>query len=290
MKGSAITLGAWLYQATNLLAQKGVDAPRLSAELLLGHVLGVSRLELIVYPERMIPPKSMEQLTALLHRRAKHEPMAYLTGIREFYGRSFTVTPDTLIPRPETEHLVDLALECTANKPLVFADFGTGSGSIAITLCLERPLWHGIALDRSIKALAVAKNNAHDLGVADRLFFVQADFCQAALQSCDLIVSNPPYIPQGEWAELQMGVRDFEPSLALTPGPSGLEHIRMIIRQAQNSLRVGGWLLLEHAHDQGDGVQALLKNNTWHNISTFKDFSGHDRVTKAQKTDFVPTL
>ena len=282
--------GIWLRTAASRLTAAGVDAPRLCAELLLAHALGVTRTELHVYPERPVPPAELAGLEALLSRRAAGEPMAYLLGEREFYGRSFAVTPDTLIPRPETEHLVELALERCPEAPLRFVDLGTGSGCIAVTLCAERPSWQGLAVDKSRAALRMARRNATALGVESRLHFVQADFCKPVLHHCQLVVSNPPYIASADYAALDPGVRLFEPAAALTPGPSGLEHLAAIAEQAVNCLQPGGWLLMEHALDQGTPLRLLLKNNHWKNVFTFKDLAGLERITGAQRTDFFSTL
>lgn len=276
--------GGWLLAATRRLTAAGVDAPRLCAELLLCHVQGVSRTTLIIHPEALLAPDALPALETLLARRESGEPMAHLLGERDFYGRPFMVSSDTLIPRPETEHLVELALDRCPDSPLIFVDLGTGSGCIAVTLCAERPSWRGLAADRSWAALAVARHNARQLGVSERLAFAQADFCHPLVRQCDLVVSNPPYIPLAEYRELDPGVRLFEPRSALTPGPSGLEHLEAIIRQAGCCLREGGCVLLEHAHDQGEAVRLLLKNNFWEKVFTFSDFSGHERITGAQRS------
>lgn len=267
--------------ASRRLVAAGVDAPRLCAELLLCHVLNVPRTALVIHPETLLPPAVLPALESLLARRERGEPMAHLLGERDFYGRSFGVSADTLIPRPETEHLVELALERCPQRSLTFVDLGTGSGCIAVTLCAERPQWRGIAADRSWAALTVARRNARQLGVDERLTFVQADFCHPLVQRCDLVVSNPPYIPLAAYHELDPGVRLFEPRSALTPGPSGLEHLAAIIEQAGQCLTAGGWVLLEHAHDQGEAVRLLLKSNFWENVFTFRDLSGHERITGA---------
>ena len=197
----------------------GVDSPRLSAELLLRHVLGISRVELATRPESAVPAAALTRLEGLLRRRVQGEPVAYLIGQREFFGRDFIVTPATLIPRPETEILVETALEALPAAGVAFADLGTGSGCIAVTLCAERPGWRGIALDRSGRALSVAGRNARRHDTAGRLAFVRGDFLAPCLapESLDLVVSNPPYVSLTEYAALSPEVRDFEPVTALVP-------------------------------------------------------------------------
>lgn len=289
--GNAPDRAAWLRHAAHLLREAGsavppvvVDSPRLCAELLLAHGLGVSRTELAVYPDTLLPEGVSGTLDTLLERRLRGEPMAYVLGEKEFFGRPFLVTPATLIPRPETEHLIEHVLAACPASTLRFADLGTGSGCIALTLCAERPLWRGVAVDFSHDALLVAHKNARRLGVAARIQPVRADFTRPVLGACDLVVSNPPYIARPDYETLDLGVREFEPQRALTPGPSGLEHLEAVIARATQSLRPGGWVALEHAWDQGEAVQLLLKNNYWVNQVLYKDFSGHDRISMARRS------
>ena len=216
------------------LEAAGVDSPRLSAEILLAESLGSDRndllKELLLYPERMLTKQEFTRFASLALRRAAGEPAALILGRKEFYGREFAVTRDTLIPRPETELLIDLALEHAAARgkgdgtpaghtPLCFADMGAGSGCIAVTLALELPAWRGVALDISPAALAVARKNAARLG-AGALHFVHADFSAPPLGAAtlDMLVSNPPYVSAAEYAEVSREVRDFEPKSALVPG------------------------------------------------------------------------
>ncbi|MFR0873681.1 MAG: N5-glutamine methyltransferase family protein [Bilophila wadsworthia] len=185
----------WVREATRTLHEAAVDSPRLSAELILQHVCGISRVELATRPETFLTSDQLSRMTGLLRRRADGEPAAYLLGQREFYGRDFRVTPATLIPRPETEHLIEAALK-GCDGPASFADLGTGSGCIAVTLCAERPDWRGLMVDLSGRALAVACQNAVRHDVRQRLQPVRADFTRPLLrpESLDLLVSNPPYV------------------------------------------------------------------------------------------------
>ena len=200
----------WVREATRTLHEAAVDSPRLSAELILQHVCGISRVELATRPETFLTSDQLSRMAGLLRRRADGEPAAYLLGQREFYGRDFRVTPATLIPRPETEHLIEAALK-GCDGPASFADLGTGSGCIAVTLCAERPDWRGLMVDLSGRALAVACQNAVRHDVRQRLQPVRADFTRPLLrpESLDLLVSNPPYVGKTEYEGLSAEVRDL---------------------------------------------------------------------------------
>ena len=286
---SSMTRKEWKIQAARRLAH--TDAPALTAQLLLCHVLDIDRVALIAHSEELVPPAAEIQLKALLERRAAGEPLAYILGVREFYGRDFAVNPHTLIPRPETEHLIETALDFfdrqgMADKPLRFADLGTGSGCIAITLAAERPAWQGTALDISSGALDTARGNADSNGV--KLAFLQADFTQPlpfGSASFDLLVSNPPYVSEEEYAELDAGVRDFEPRSALVPGPEGMEHPRAVEKAARRLLRPGGLFLMEHGWLQGEACRALCHADFWTDVHTGRDLAGKDRFLFAVRTE-----
>lgn len=296
----------WVREATRTLTEAAVDSPRLSAELILRHVCGISRVELATRPETPLTADQLSRMSGLLRRRAEGEPAAYLIGQREFYGRDFRVTPATLIPRPETELLIETALK-SCQGPVRFADLGTGSGCIAVTLCAERPEWRGIMADLSGRALAVACQNAARHKVRERLLPVRADFTRPLLRpaSLDLLVSNPPYVGQREYEGLSAEVRDFEPVTALVPGfvdsdkipghhhhgpapgpdtePEGLEHLEAVAREAFTALKPGGLLLMEHGWKQGCALKVLLESHTWENVVIYQDLAGRDRLVSARR-------
>lgn len=261
------------------------------AALLICHVLGIDKVTLVAHSEEEVPPEAEKKLEALVKRRLAGEPVAYLTGRREFYGRDFLVDSSTLIPRPETEHLVEAALEFFRDGETIrFLDLGTGSGCIAVTLAAERPLWKGTAVDISSGALAVAKRNAEANGVSGALEFLQADFTlplPLASGSFDLVVSNPPYISEEEYAGLDPGVRNFEPRSALVPGPEGLEHPRAVEAAARALLKEGGLLLMEHGYLQGDACRALCPDAYWKDMRTGRDLAGKDRFLSAVRRSGV---
>jgi release factor glutamine methyltransferase len=277
---AAASVQATLGWATRQLASCS-DSPRLDAEVLLGHVIGRSRAQLLARPEMAPDPAAMLRFRHLVARRAQGEPLAYLTGEREFWSRRFRVTPATLIPRPETELLIDLALERLPDgAPRRVADLGTGSGAIALTLALERPSSRVVATDISPSALEIARENAARLGAAE-VEFRLGDWC-AALEGerFDLIVSNPPYVDAGD-PHLQQGDLPHEPRLALTTGGNGLEAIAHIVAAAPAHLVRDGWLLLEHGYDQADAVADLLRQCGYDRIEHRVDIGGHRRATAA---------
>ncbi len=281
----------WLRKAAATLRTAGRDAPGLAAALLAGQVLRLDRLGLVLADQRELSPEEARLLDALLERRKTGEPLAYILGWRAFYGRSFAVSPATLIPRPETEHLVEAAL-CLfpATDSLRFADCGTGSGCIAVTLAAERPAWIGLAVDLSGDALRVARSNALAHGTRDRLAFVRADmhtpvFRQASL---DLLISNPPYVSSGEYVVLDEEVRR-EPPGALVPlsltrrSDQGLESLERLIRRAREAVKPGGWIVLEHGSGQAEAVRLCLLRNNWENIGLERDLAGLNRLVYARR-------
>lgn len=250
--------------------------PGLDAELLLGRVLGQSRTYLYTWPERRLEAPQQEAFAELVTRRAKGEPVAHLTGEREFYGRSFRVTPDTLIPRPDTESVVEAVLDTLPSRPLSGVDLGTGTGAIGITLALERPAWRWLLVDRSAAALAVARDNAARLGA--RVSVSRSSWLDAIPGRFDLIVSNPPYIDPMD-PHLHRGDVRFEPPDALVAAEHGLAALRTIADQALDHLNPCGWLILEHGHDQGSAVTGLLEARGYKDIYSRQDLGGNDRVT-----------
>jgi len=257
------------------------DAARLEARLLLAAGLECDLSRLFAYPEQQLDASQLQRYQNLLLRRCIGEPLAYITGSREFWSLELEVGPDVLIPRPETELLVEQCLTLgDAESRLRVLDLGTGSGAVALAIARERPHWRILATDRSAKALAVAQRNAgrHRL---DNLEFLQGSWYQAipADERFDLIVSNPPYVA-AEDPHLRRGDLRFEPREALTPGSSGLEAFEQIIQGAQRHLRNPGWLMLEHGLEQAEAVQALLLRHGFSRVSGHTDLEGRDRVTR----------
>ncbi|GGC10029.1 peptide chain release factor N(5)-glutamine methyltransferase [Pseudoduganella buxea] len=244
--------------------------------ILLCHALGLSRMGLITQSERTLTEDEAARLSALIARRLAGEPVAYLIGRREFYGLDFAVDANVLIPRPETELLVELALERLPPRGRVL-DMGTGSGAIAVALAHTRPDAAVTALDVSAGALAVAGRNAASNGATVRL--LQSDWFGALQDDIfDLIVSNPPYIASGD-RHLSEGDLRFEPAGALTDHADGLSALRRIVGGAPAHLVPGGWLLMEHGYDQSDAVQALLTAGGWQDVQSWHDLAGIARVT-----------
>jgi len=252
------------------------------ADLLLAHALGKPRSWLYAHADAPLPPPVAERFAALTARRERGEPVAYLTGRAGFYGLELAVTPDTLIPRPETELLVDLALErLPPYIPARVLDLGTGSGAIALALASARPQSAVTATDCSPAALAVARTNAGALGISN-IAFRHSDWLTALEgEPFDLIVGNPPYIAAND-PHLTRGDLRFEPPSALASGADGLDALRTIIAGAPRHLVPGGWLLLEHGHDQGRAVRALLLAAGFTQVTTARDLERRERVAVAR--------
>jgi release factor glutamine methyltransferase len=271
-----------LDRATLELAASSLK-PRPDAELLLMHVLGWDRAALLTRPERELSEAEMLQYQALLTRRCAAEPMQYITGVQEFFGLDFKVTRDVLIPRAETELVVEALLHrvdrVDRDQRLRIADVGTGSGAIAIALAIALPNSQITAIDLSAPALEVARENAERHGVEERVRFLRADLLEGSTpRSFDAVVSNPPYIADGEVLEAQ--VRDYEPAAALYAGPTGLEVYERLIPQAREMLTPGGWLILEIGYGQRDALGLLLSE--WADLSFEEDLQGIPRVTSCQ--------
>lgn len=251
---------------------------RLDAELLAARALGRSRAWLYGHGSDVLTPREHEDLDALLARRKAGEPIAYIEGVREFYGREFEVGPSVLIPRPETEHLVDFALETDLPDDARVADIGTGSGCILLSLALERPNWRCVGVDLSPDALDVARGNCERLG-ADTVELLQGDLlAPLAGRRFDLIVSNPPYVTADD-PHLDKGDLRFEPRMALTPGGDGLDIIRRLIESALDHLTPDGWLALEHGYDQAERVQALMREARYRDVRSVRDLAGIERIS-----------
>ncbi|MBK7648076.1 MAG: peptide chain release factor N(5)-glutamine methyltransferase [Betaproteobacteria bacterium] len=262
------------------LAGAGIESARLEVRLLLEHVAACRYADLLMSPERLLASPAQYVFDTLLARRATGEPLAYLLGEAEFRGRLFQVSPAVLIPRPETEVLIELALEKLQglSAPRVL-DLGTGSGIVAISLALECSSASVFAIDLSPDALAVARNNSGRLGA--KVEFLQGDWFSPVAGECfDIIVSNPPYVADGD-PHLALNGLPFEPQMALTDGADGLACIRRIVADAAHHLTPGGWLFFEHGYDQGDASRNLLAAAGFKAAVTFPDLAGIDRVSGA---------
>jgi len=270
------TVAACLQRGTRALASRS-ESPRLDAELLLCHVLRVSRAALVVRGADAVDTEDQCRYDDLIAQRAARMPIAYLTGSREFWSLELHVTPDVLVPRPETELLVELALQrLPQDQPRTVLDLGTGSGAIALAIAIERPLARIIAVDLSARALAVASSNSARLGLSRIEFRLGSWFHAVSGVTADLIVSNPPYVAGNDPA---LELLTHEPALALASGPAGLDALRAIVGNAAQHLNPGGWLLLEHGHTQDVEVVALLQRQGFDGITSHADYSGKPRVT-----------
>ena len=286
---SGRTVGVLLNQHSKQLEvalKLDTGSARIEVQCLLQAVLQVNRAWLLTHPEHLLDDEQYARYTALFERRMGGEPLAYILGEREFFGLIFKVSPATLIPRPETELLVELALQHIPSSPsqrrgmnkFRVLDLGTGSGAIALSIAHTRPDIEVVAVDESQNALEVARENALRLNVGN-VGLLQSDWFSAlGGERFDLIVANPPYIADGD-AHLTRGDLRFEPSTALASGADGLDDIRLIIAQAKAHLNPGGWLLFEHGYDQAEQVRALLEQAGFSGIFSARDLSGIERVT-----------
>ncbi len=274
----SVTIRDAVRRAAEQFAQLPFSNAHLEAEILLCHVLRCARSHLLARPEQPLTAAQQESFAILAARRAAGEPVAHITGTREFWSLALAVTPDTLIPRPETELLVELALLRMSTPRGAVADLGTGGGAVALALATERPAWSVTATDRSAAALAVAQDNAaaHELR---NVRFARGDWCEAlGDQRFDLIVSNPPYIAESD-PHLRRGDLRFEPSSALAAGVEGLDAIRRLARCSRAHLNDGAWLLFEHGLDQGAACRTILTEFQYQEIVTFRDLEHRERVS-----------
>jgi len=272
-----MTIDQWLRAAA---ARLGTDSARLDAELLLGHVMQHSRAALFARLRDELADETLLKAEALLKRRDRGEPIAYITGTREFWMMPLKVTSAVLVPRPETECLVEFALaRLPEDRALALLDLGTGSGAIALALARERPHACVLAIDASDAALAVAEDNARALKLAN-MRCLHSDWFAAIDPGLrfDLIASNPPYVA-GHDPHLQQGDLRYEPRMALTPGGDGLSAIRRISADARAYLKPDGWLLFEHGFDQGAAVRTILERDGYSEVRTERDMEDRDRVT-----------
>ena len=257
------------------------DTPYLDASLLLAEVLNMDRLSLLVSQAKQLSSKEMTRFKQIIKLRAKGMPVAYLTGKKAFWSLDLKVNLDTLIPRPETEILVEAALGLFSNRDeIVVADLGTGSGAIALALALERPAWKITGVDISQAALEIASQNALAHGIQNVLFKKSNWFGKLKAERFDLIVSNPPYLSEKD-PHLNTDIR-YEPRDALVSGKSGLESITRLILQSKKHLNAGGWLILEHGYEQGPRVRDIFESQDYSNIYSLEDLSNQERVSLAQ--------
>lgn len=281
-----------MQKAAARLRSAGDDSPHICVRALAEEVTGLDRTGLILAGPRPLSPEQAARLEEAVTRRCAGEPLAHILGRKEFFGRDFAVTADTLIPRPETELLVELALRHmqeaephrAAGTLLHLADLGAGSGCIGITLLCERPRWQGLLLDISPAALAVTRRNAHRYGVAHRLCCLLADMGHApfAPRSLHLLVANPPYISPAERHEVMEDVLRHEPHSALFSPADGLAHLRAACRTAAAALASGGVLLLEHGWRQGPAVRNILTQSGFISVTSHTDLAGHERCTQGR--------
>lgn len=278
-----------LREASQALEARGVPESRREAGSLLSFVIGKDRTFLISHADDSLEETEVDRFRELVARRAEGEPLQYITGVQDFYGREFRVTRDVLIPRPETELLVEAALEVMTDvRGPSICDVGTGSGCIAVTLLCERTDARAVAVDVSEAALKVAAQNAHVLGVGDRIELKLSD-CFDALDKTtfDLIVSNPPYVSSAALPGLQREVRDHEPLVALSPGADGLSVIRRLLRDAPSFLNAGGHLIMEIGFDQGEAIQELIDPKFWRLLEIRPDLQSIPRILVVQKTGWI---
>jgi release factor glutamine methyltransferase len=268
------------------------DTATRDAELLLLHTLQISRVTLVAHPNRELTASQRNAFESNISRRLHHVPIQYITGQQEFYGLTLGVTPAVLIPRPETEHLVEAVLKLLpSNQPLRIVDVGTGSGAIAIALATHLPQATITALDISIEALAVARANAHEHNVASCIQFLQSDLLSALnldADTFDAIVSNPPYIPESDRPTLHPQVRDYEPATALFAGETGLDIYRRLIPEAHKALKPNGLLALEIGHGQKTDLASLLAD--WQDVKFVNDLQQIPRVALARRPAVPVTI
>ena len=263
----------------------GLDTPNLDARLLVGHALGLDHTALASNAERPLNDREVSSIAKLAARRLEHEPVARIVGRKEFWGLQFRVTPATLVPRPDTETVVEAALAAIANRShaLRIADFGTGTGALLLALLSELPNATGIGTDISEAALTTARCNAADLGLAERAHFTTCDYGAALHGSFDLIVSNPPYIASDEIAGLDPDVRDYDPRLALDGGVSGLDGYRAVVADARRLLAPSGILVVELGAGQAAAITALMRGGGIVAEAPKADLSGHFRALSGRR-------
>lgn len=276
-----MTWQQWLKQAISRLSVSLTISAKQDAEILLAHITSATRSRLLAFGETILTETQYSMLEALLTRREQGEPVAYLTGKSEFWSLQLRVSTDTLIPRPDTECLVQSALDLLSSNPVKVLDLGTGNGAIALALASERPAWQITGVDRLHAAVALARDNADRLELSNVHFCVSDWYKTLNMQCYSLIVSNPPYI-EADDPHLMGDIR-FEPRSALVGGENGLEDLASICRGVSSHLLPGGWLVLEHGWRQGAAVRNLLAAAGLGNISTIRDYGNNERVSQGQQ-------
>ena len=283
------TVKRLLEWTTEHFKKYGSDSPRLDAEILLARALGCKRIDLYVSFNKEPSESERTQYRETVKRRAAGEPVAYLVGHKEFYSLSFEVTRDTLIPRPETEHLVveslDLLAKMGQRDDLCVCDVGTGSGVIAVTIAKNAPKCRVTAVDLSPEALNIAKRNAETHGVTNRVTFVISDLLTEFPETplFDIVVSNPPYVSESEFAEMSADVRDYEPKLALVAGEDGTSVIRNLAEQTVSRLRDGGHFIVELSPMIAGRVAEMLQQQGWSDVRILRDMAGQERIAAARR-------
>jgi len=275
-----------ITQTFTLLADRGVAEPRSEAALLVGLAAGRDKPFLIAHPEYELTTAEQDRLANFAHRRANHEPFQYISGKQEFFGLEFDVSPDVLIPRPETETLVEKAIEILARiETPVLCDVGVGSGCIAVSILTNVDRAVALGLDKSPQALALAAHNAAKHQVSDRMRLLESDvFSSLRDEKFDTIVSNPPYVPLADMRTLQPEVRDFEPVGALTDGGDGLSIVRALVDRSSQFLRPGGNLFVEIGFGQSDRVAKMFDPEKWFSFEFLPDLQGIPRIAHARSS------
>jgi release factor glutamine methyltransferase len=278
------TVGRVVTWAADDFRKRGIESPRFEAELLLAFALNIDRMHVIIEPARPLDDRELARYREFIRRRRAGEPVAYIRGEKEFYGRLFHIDKRVLVPRPDTEILVQTALRRTTSSSMGgrYLDLCTGSGCVAVTIARERPTCKVFAVDLSTDALAVAEDNAIRLGGIFQMAFLQGDLYEPLRvhpgMRFELITANPPYISDPDFATLPADVRGFEPRLALTGGPDGLDVMRRVVAGARERLRSGAVLAVEMGAGQTEGVRALFVEAGFTDIAVDKDYGGHERV------------
>ncbi|RQD56262.1 peptide chain release factor N(5)-glutamine methyltransferase [Desulfonatronovibrio magnus] len=271
-----------LNKTAAILNKAEVDSPRLSARLLLAHAMGCSQEYLFTHPDHIPSPEQTELFLTLIERRKVREPVAYITGHKEFYGLPFLISKDVLTPRPETELIVDLVQQFYSTRtPLLFADLGTGSGILAAAITAMMPQSRCLACDISFRALQTAAANFSNLKLKDTILSLQSDMGQGIKEnSLDFIVSNPPYISEKEYLETSREVVDYEPRIALVSHDAGMGHIKLVEARARNLLKKNGMVFMEMGSNQTHQVKDIF--STWKSFMVHQDLAGLDRIITAK--------